>query len=1064
MQRFLSLALIMASCVLSSVSVTAQVSAPTSAGHEGTTTDAATGDYSKEPFVEDQDTTKIDFSNDGAYTREVSARIRIQSDAGVQRFGTLTFSYQSASENIDVSYVRVLKPDGAIVSTPNGTIQDMPAEITRQAPFYSDLREKHVAVRGLSVGDVLEMRVEWQCTKPLVPGQFWYSFNFSRDFIILHQQILISIPRDRVIKWKSSELKPIITDQGSRRIYAWTYSMLEHKSAEEQKRQQEEQAYQLARGKLPPPDVQISTFQSWDEIGAWYSKLQSERVMPAADVRAKALELVKGAKDEDSKLRAIYTYVSTQFRYIGVAFGIGRYQPHSASEVLANQYGDCKDKHTLLASLLDVAGLKAYPALINSTHALDPDIPTPSQFDHVITAIPRGNGFVWLDTTPEVASYGYLLSPLWDKQALVIPSSKAAALVATPAKPSTGSFETFRIDARLQDDGILKGKIERTVSGSDSEVLLRSVFRRTPMQQWRDIVQRISYASGFAGEVSDIMASPPEKTDEPFKITYLYTRKDYPQWSQRRISSPLPPMTGIIPEQQPDHPIPISSPGEFKYESSVEVPKGYGSRPPAPIDLVEKFAEYHASYAVEAGSIRTKRTLLVKMRELPADQFNEFKKFFGGVSDDHETYITLQQRHVTPDSYRDAVWALPDSNSPEAAKAYDDAEKQYNRNIASAIEALRHALEIDPKFTRARLWLAEIYLYRHQNDSALDALRSAIASDPQETLSYKGLGFALTRLQRFDDAVSAWQQLIATAPDDPDGPENLAATMVDAKRYGDAIPVFESALKLNPDPASLYLQLGTAYLRSGNEDKALVTYKKALEKDSSAVMFNNVGYELADANKQLPLALQYAEKAVHDEEEASTKIKLSELKDLHYSGSLVAYWDTLGWVYFRMGVYEKAESYLKSAWQAGQYAAAGDHLGQVYEKEQKPALALHMYNLALEADPQLEDTPARMRNLAHIVLPKSRMSARDELNLMRTIKLPAITKNDVNAYFDVCIVAGKIESAHFVSGSEILNEAGSDIEKSSFQESFPANSAAHLFRRGVLTCSEIGCSFVFYPF
>ena len=377
----------------------------------------------------------------------------------------------------------------------------------------------------------------WRCTKPLVPGQFWYSFNFSRDFIILHQQVSITTPRDRAIKWKSIKLKPLITEEGPRRTYAWTYSMLEQKSADEQKREQEEQAYQHARGKLPSPDVQLSTFQSWAEIGAWYSKLQSERVVPSAEVRAKALELVKGAKDDDAKLRAIYTYVSTLFRYIGVAFGIGRYQPHSASEVLANQYGDCKDKHTLLASLLDAAGIKAYPALINSAQAFDADVPTPSEFNHVITAIPRGDNFIWLDTTPEVAPYEYLLSPLWNKQALVIASDKAAALVATPAEPSARPSETFRIDAKLQDDGTLKGKIERSVSGSDMEVLLRAVFRRTPMQQWKDIVQRISYASGFAGEVSDVLASPQKKLVSPSRSVTLILARTIP--NGRRSKSAL---------------------------------------------------------------------------------------------------------------------------------------------------------------------------------------------------------------------------------------------------------------------------------------------------------------------------------------------------------------------------------------------------------------------------------------------------------------------------------------------------------------------------------------------
>jgi len=38
---------------------------------------------------------------------------------------------------------------------------------------------------------------------------------------------------------------------------------------------------------------------------------------------------------------------------------MARYQPHAATEVLHNQYGDCKDKHTLLAALLGAEGMHA---------------------------------------------------------------------------------------------------------------------------------------------------------------------------------------------------------------------------------------------------------------------------------------------------------------------------------------------------------------------------------------------------------------------------------------------------------------------------------------------------------------------------------------------------------------------------------------------------------------------------------------------------------------------------------------------------------------------------------
>ena len=75
---------------------------------------------------------------------------------------------------------------------------------------------------------------------------------------------------------------------------------------------------------------------------------------------------------------------------MSLSLGVGRYQPHAASDVLHNQYGDCKDKHTLLASLLEAEGLHASSVLINSSRKLDPDVPSPSQFDHVITMLPIG--------------------------------------------------------------------------------------------------------------------------------------------------------------------------------------------------------------------------------------------------------------------------------------------------------------------------------------------------------------------------------------------------------------------------------------------------------------------------------------------------------------------------------------------------------------------------------------------------------------------------------------------------------------------------------------------------
>ncbi len=71
---------------------------------------------------------------------------------------------------------------------------------------------------------------------------------------------------------------------------------------------------EAALGRLPPPDVQISSFQSWEEVGRWYWNLQKDRIEPTSAIRAKAAELTKGMTDDESKLRALYSFVSTQCR------------------------------------------------------------------------------------------------------------------------------------------------------------------------------------------------------------------------------------------------------------------------------------------------------------------------------------------------------------------------------------------------------------------------------------------------------------------------------------------------------------------------------------------------------------------------------------------------------------------------------------------------------------------------------------------------------------------------------------------------------------------------------
>src|SRR5690349_15321117 len=134
---------------------------------------------------------------------------------------------------------------------------------------------------------------------------------------------------------------------GERRMYVWRFSNL--------KRQPAPKCVQHNH-----PSVQITTFRGWAEVAEWYRSLEQKQAAPTPEIQAKTAEIIKEAKTDEEKLRAIYQFVSLNIRYIGVAFGIGRYQPHSAAEVLANGYGDCKDKHTLLEAMLSAVNIKAY--------------------------------------------------------------------------------------------------------------------------------------------------------------------------------------------------------------------------------------------------------------------------------------------------------------------------------------------------------------------------------------------------------------------------------------------------------------------------------------------------------------------------------------------------------------------------------------------------------------------------------------------------------------------------------------------------------------------------------
>src|SRR5579862_3479682 len=160
-------------------------------------------DYSQEAFVIEQNRTVLRFEEDGTGRKETISRIRVQSEAGVQQWGQLQIGYNSANERVEIGYVRVVKADGTVVKAGEDAVQDLSTPVEREAPVYTDFRQKHVTVPGLRPGDVLEYDVVTVVQSAWAPNQFWADYSFDKNNITLDEELDVDVPLDRTLKLKT---------------------------------------------------------------------------------------------------------------------------------------------------------------------------------------------------------------------------------------------------------------------------------------------------------------------------------------------------------------------------------------------------------------------------------------------------------------------------------------------------------------------------------------------------------------------------------------------------------------------------------------------------------------------------------------------------------------------------------------------------------------------------------------------------------------------------------------------------------------------------------------------
>ena len=1025
-------------------------------------------DYTQESFVIEQMHSRYRFEADGTGRKETTARIRVQSEAGVQQWGQLLEGYNSANERVEIPYVRVLKEDGTVVKAGDDAVQDLSAPIEREAPVYTDYRQKHITVPGLRPGEVLEYDMVTVIHTPLATGQFWAEYEFDKSNIDLDESLDVDVPAGRSLKLKCKPgMDPKVTEENGRRIYHWAGSHLEREDDTKDKDKKKKKH----RPDDDRPDVQLTTFETWEQIGRWYASMEKDRRLPSPEVRAKALELTKGLNGDLAKTEGLYDYVAKNFRYVSLSLGVGRYQPHAASDVLHNQYGDCKDKHTLLASLLEAEGLHANSVLINSSRKLDPDVPSPSQFDHVITMLPMGNQEVWMDTTSEVAPFRLLAYTLRKKQALVIPpatlsNAPAPHLEETPADTPMPDTEQSEITGKINEIGKLEAHVSYEFRG-DEELLLRSVFRRVPQANWQRVVENVN--SSLGGDITNLKVSDPAATREPFTLTYDVSKVNFLDWSKKKTELILPLVQFSLPDAGNDdeddadaEPLKLGPKAEYAYTIKLELPAKYIAHAPLAFSLKRDYAEYEATYKIDGHLFTAGRKLTMRQAEIPAARGPDYEAFRRAVGAD------LAQQLSVENSSAGAAVPPADMKADELAESGRAALNAGNLPVAIAL--LKRATEVDPKNKFAWNNLGLAYFATRDNDQAIAAFQKQLEVNPYDEFANNNLGRAYWQMRRYDDAVKAFNKQLETNPLDKFAHANLGVMYAEWHKYDLAVGELEKAASLTPDSAELQVSLGDAYLNLGQDDKALSAFDHATELSGTPLVWNNIAYQLSLKKSHLDRAQQYAESAVSATAAALRNISLDRItqQELPLVSSLIAYWDTLGWVHFAKGDLTQAEKYVAAAWALGHHGEVGDHLGQIYEKEGNKDRALRTYALSMNGLRPIPETHDRLASLAGggAKADAAIASNKDELQHLSTIDLGK-AKQTGNADFFILLSGGagsaaKVDAAKFISGDEKLKEFSEALRTADYHLTFPDDTPVKILRRGTLSCSMTTgkCEFV----
>jgi len=620
---------------------------------------AKLSEYDKKvSYVVLTDESRVALGEDGKLTRASTYAIKILIKEG-RDSARAEAIYRPDSDKVRELRCWLIQPTGEVKKYEKKETVDI-ALATNDV--YNEVRKKVISARDDAVAGSI-FGYESITEERSVFTQFEWFFQ-SHEPVVLSRLVLTLPPSwsAESATFNHAPIKP----QSSGSSYTWELRDLPYIESEPMSPSLMNIVPRLAISFHPPAGASTASrsFKSWVDVSRWLSELSDPQAAVTDAIANKAAELIAGKSSEWEKIDAIARFTQS-INYVSIQTGVGRgggYRPHTASEVFAKSYGDCKDKANLMRALLKAIGVTSYPVSVYSRdrYYVREEWPTPQQFNHCIIAIKIGDQtkaspvinheklgrLLIFDPTDDNTILGDLPRPEQGSFALIV-AGDAGGLLRLPASAPEANKVERKFEVELQADGSIRAQGREETSGQASSEA-RSQIRGLNKESYTKMIERWISRTVRGAKVTQIEPHD-DQAGGRSTLDIAFSAERYGQSMQNRLLVFNPTIVSRrewsdLSEPTRKLPVVIESQA-FEESVNIKLPAGYAvDEVPEAVKLEGPFGEYKAACTMKEGLLHYSRSLVLRDAVFPPDQYGGLRKFFDAIRTSEQTPAVLVRK------------------------------------------------------------------------------------------------------------------------------------------------------------------------------------------------------------------------------------------------------------------------------------------------------------------------------------------------------------------------------------------------------------------------------------